>query len=59
MKEQKTYREDYFSRIDTKQKAYIIGYILGNGNLKKDRENTITTELRDRAVFDFIAGELV
>ena len=58
MKEQKTYREDYFSRIDTKQKAYIIGYILGNGNVTKDREITITTDLRDRAVLDFIAGEL-
>ena len=52
-----TYREDYFSKIDTKEKAYIIGFILGDGCVMKNGQIDISISLRDREILDFMVSE--
>lgn len=51
------YNETYFSEIDTKEKAYILGYLLADGYI-----NNSTLEfgcaLADKEILEFIAKEL-
>ncbi len=49
--------EHYFQKINTKEKAYILGFILGDGYIG-DEVVQITVGLKDREVLDFIANEL-
>ena len=43
------YNEDYFSKIDTPNKAYILGFILGDGYLTKESFE-LTVSLKDMGV---------
>lgn len=48
---------DYFNKINTKEKAYILGFILGDGHLtEKDLETTVALE--DKVILDFMQKEL-
>lgn len=49
---------NYFSKIDSKEKAYILGFFLGDGCMGKDEKFEICVALEDREVLDFIADEL-
>lgn len=52
-----TYNNSYFDMIDTKEKAYILGYTLADGYVVKD---TIEygCALVDREILDFISKQL-
>jgi hypothetical protein len=51
--------EDYFENINTPDKAYILGFLLGDGNIDKDffRLSTQIHE-RDREVLEYIKEQL-
>jgi hypothetical protein len=46
------YVEDFFRKIDTPEKAYILGFILGDGAIDKSLE--IALALSDKEVLEFI-----
>lgn len=48
---------DYFKKIDTKEKAYILGFILGDGCLDDDSLE-VTIALGDIEILKFIQSEL-
>lgn len=50
------YDENYFSVIDTKEKAYILGYTLADGYVT-DSELEYGCALKDREILDFIASQ--
>lgn len=55
----KVKRVDYFSVIDTKEKAYILGFIAGDGHIHKQNQNTeIVVAIKDVSVVEFIANQL-
>lgn len=51
------YKEDYFSVIDTKEKAYILGYTLADGYINN---NTIEYGccINDKEILTFISSEI-
>ena len=51
------YNEDYFNKIDTKEKAYIMGYTLADGYIT---QNTLAygCALADKEILNFIQSEL-
>lgn len=52
------YRDvDYFNKIDTKEKAYILGFILGDGCIG-EKDVDITIALSDIEILEFIKSEL-
>jgi len=51
-------KKDYFSKIDTKEKAYILGFILADGGFSKKSGLTIQIARQDREILDFISSEL-
>ena len=51
------YNEEYFKVIDTKEKAYILGYTLADGYIGPARLD-YSCALADREILDFIASEL-
>jgi hypothetical protein len=56
-----TLDETYFNKIDTKQKAYILGFIYADGNVSiKDNSYRLRFNLqqKDKSVLDFIKQEL-
>lgn len=48
----------YFNKIDTKEKAYILGFILGDGCVDKRNHVIITINLKDKEVLDFISNQI-
>lgn len=48
-----TYDESFFSKIDTKEKAYILGFLLGDSCLQKDNIE-ISLSLSDLEVLQFM-----
>lgn len=51
------YNENYFSVIDTKEKAYILGYTLADGYINNS-DLEYGCALEDREILDFIASEI-
>ena len=51
------YRKDYFHKIDTKEKAYIIGFLLGDSHLSKDDKFELSVQLNDKEIIDFMISE--
>lgn len=51
------YNEEFFHKIDTKEKAYILGFLLGDCSLS-DEQLEISVALKDREVVEFIAEKL-
>ncbi len=54
-------REDYFSRIDTATKAYIVGLIAADGNVISDpRRNRLSLELseKNRELLELVRREV-
>lgn len=49
---------NYFSKINTPEKAYILGFILGDGYITKDNKLVVSIALHDKEVIDFIHKEL-
>lgn len=49
---------DYFKKINTKEKAYIIGFFLGDGCLSLENKFECAIKLDDKEIFDFIQKEL-
>lgn len=47
-----------FNKIDTPEKAYITGFILGDGCIINNGIVSITVALRDREILEFITKEL-
>lgn len=47
----------YFNKIDTREKAYVTGFILGDGYISKNKLE-ITVALRDVEILEFIQSEL-
>lgn len=52
------YDESYFHRIDTREKAYLLGFFLGDGCIGKNGSFSISLALADKCVLDFAAKEL-
>jgi DNA-binding transcriptional regulator WhiA len=54
--------ENYFSQIDTHAKAYLFGFLLGDGCITtmKNGKNmlTVTIHEQDRHILDFLSDEL-
>ena len=51
------YNYDYFNKIDTKEKAYILGYTLADGYIN-NKVIQYKCALADKCILDFIAKEL-
>ena len=52
-----TYQEDYFSKIDTKEKAYILGYIIGDSYFTNDSLD-LCCSIADKEILEFISSEI-
>lgn len=52
------YNEDFFSHIDTKEKAYILGFFLGDGHITKDDKFILNVKLGDKEILDFICSNI-
>lgn len=52
------YNEDFFSKIDTKEKAYILGFFLGDGHITKDDKFVLNIKLDDKEILDFICSNI-
>lgn len=50
-------RVDYFDCIDTKEKAYILGFIAGDGHIGND-EIEISVKLMDNEITQFISNQI-
>lgn len=48
----------YFNKINTKEKAYILGFFLGDGSIDKEDKFTLSVMLDDKEILDFIQSEL-
>jgi len=51
------YNERFLNKIDTKEKAYVLGFILGDSYLT-DKVLELTLALKDREILKFIADQL-
>lgn len=49
--------EKYFEKIDTEEKAYILGFIYGDGCITNNRK-TLAVSVKDLDVLDFIKDQL-
>lgn len=49
--------KDYFNKINTPSKAYILGFILADGYINKEVLE-ITVALKDKVILEFIKSEL-
>lgn len=49
---------NYFNKIDTKEKAYIIGFLLGDGTISKNGHMLLSVQLSDIEILEFIQQEL-
>lgn len=52
------YNEDFFNNINTKEKAYIIGFLLANSALSIDDKLRISIALKDKEILDFIQSQI-
>lgn len=52
------YNEDFFSKIDTKEKAYILGFFLGDGHITKDDKFVLNVKLSDKEILNFICSNI-
>lgn len=52
------YKEDFFSKIDTKEKAYILGFFLGDGHITKDNKFILNVKKDDLEILDFICKNI-
>ena len=57
-KKQQNSTGDFFEKIDTKEKAYILGFILGDGAITEKDYVDLGVALRDKEVLDFISGQV-
>lgn len=44
------YVEDFFSKIDSKEKAYMLGFLLGDGHMSKENKISCDIALADKEV---------
>lgn len=49
---------NYFEKVDTKEKAYIVGFLLGDGTMHKNREIHLTISRKDKCIAEFIQDEI-
>lgn len=49
--------KNYFKKIDTKEKAYILGFLLADGYIS-DKQFSLTLAKRDVSILEFIQKEL-
>lgn len=59
--EESKYRKNpafQFEKIDTKEKAYALGFILADGTINQNKNVEITVGLRDKQVLKFIANTI-
>lgn len=52
------YNSNYFNNINSKEKAYIVGFLAGDGHLSKEGAISCSLQLSDKNVLDFIANEI-
>lgn len=50
------YKEDYFSKINTKEKAYILGYIIGDSYFNNETLE-LCCSIADKEILEFISSE--
>jgi len=50
--------KSYFNKIDTPEKAYILGFLIGDGHISTNDKLNITIGIKDREVLEFISNEL-
>lgn len=48
---------NYFNKIDTKEKAYIVGFLLGDGCISTDNNLECSISLNDIEILEFIQDE--
>lgn len=53
-----SYNSHFFDKINTPAKAYILGFILGDGHLTKKQSFEITVAIQDKQVVDFISDKI-
>lgn len=46
------YVEDFFHKIDSKEKAYMLGFLLGDGSISKENKLSCTVTIEDREILD-------
>ncbi len=52
------YQEDYFHKIDTKEKAYLLGFFLGDGCVTQKGDLIVNVALSDKEILDFAAEQI-
>ena len=52
------YNEGYFDKIDTKEKAYILGFLLGDSSIDKQGRLEVAIALRDKEILDFVQSQV-
>lgn len=52
------YDDNFFNKIDTKEKAYTLGFMLADGCLSNDDKFTINVSLSDREILDFMVSNI-
>ena len=52
------YNSNYFKIINSKEKAYIVGFLAGDGHLSKEGAIVCSVQLSDKNVLDFIKNEI-
>lgn len=52
-------RVGYFDKIDTKEKAYILGFLIADGHIEKNNQVIeVATAIKDKEIIEFISKEL-
>lgn len=49
---------NYFEKIDTKEKAYIVGFLLGDTTMSKQKIIQLSISKKDKEILEFIQSEL-
>lgn len=58
LKNRYTLNENYFSKIDTSNKAYILGLIYADGFIGDSNSNNLSITQKDKEVLDFVKEEM-
>lgn len=58
LKNRYTLNENYFDKIDTESKAYILGFIYADGFVGDIKYNNIVVSVNDKEILDYIAKEI-
>ena len=48
----------FFNKIDTPEKAYVLGFLLADGHINKKNKVSVATCIDDKEVIEFIASVL-